>query len=240
MPDSLEHRFSEFLKGLPDSEWLDAPEFSFPSGNRKADFLLRGRKVIAELKTVTTDQRPRVDRRLDKHLEDTGIVVFGTIASTRLFNDPAESDKFHHKIIREITRNTEEMCRSANDQIMQTSQYLGINATGLLVILNESISVLDPGVVAYRVCEYLNKKPRSIDYCLLVFESHEVSNGDGRQNQMLLIAACRTAEHLADGYIDHLMQRWAEHNSSQYIRQQTADSRQQTQDPAAITYHPRG
>ena len=230
MPDSLEHRFSEFLKGLPDSEWLDAPEFSFPSGNRKADFLLHGRKLIAELKTVTTDQQPKVDRRLDKHLEETGIIVFGTVASTQLFNDPAESDKFHHKILRDITRNTEEMCRSANDQIMQTSQYLGINATGLLVILNESISVLDPGVVAYRACEYLNTKPRSIDYCLLVFESHEVSNGGVRQNQMLSIGACRTVEHLADGYIDQLMQGWAKHNGSEYIRQQTHD-------PAAITYH---
>jgi len=232
VPDPLEHRFSEFLKGQPDSEWLDAPEFSFPAGNRKADFLLHGRKIIVELKTVTTDQQPKVDRRLDKHLEETGIIVFGTIASTQLFDDPAESDRFHHKILRDITRNTEEMCRSANDQILQTSQYLGINATGLLVILNESIAVLDPGVVGYRVCEYLNMKPRSIDYCLLVFESHEVSNGGVRQNQMLSVAACRTVEHLADGYIDQLMQRWAEHNGSEYIRQQTHD-------PAAITYHPK-
>jgi len=232
VPESLEHRFSEFLKGLPDSEWLDAPEFSFPSGKRKADFLLHGRKIIAEIKTATTDQQSKVDRRLDTHLEETGIVVFGTIASTQLFNDPEESDKFHHKIIRDITRNTEEMCRSANDQIMQTSEYLSINATGLLVILNENITVLDPGVVAYRVCEYLNRKPRSIDYCLLVFESHEVSNGSVRQNQILSIAACRTVEHLADGYIDQLMQRWAEHNGSEYIRQQTHD-------PAAITYHPK-
>ncbi|MHB1953668.1 MAG: hypothetical protein ACYCOU_07930 [Sulfobacillus sp.] len=232
MTDSLEHRFTKFLKGLPGSEWLDAPEFSFPPSVRKADFLLRDRKIVAELKTVTTDQQPKVNRRLDKHLEATGIVVFGTVSSTQLFNDPAESDKFHNKILREITRNTEEMCRSANDQIKQTSQQLGINATGLLVILNESIAVLDPGVVAYRVCEYLIEKSRSIDYCLLVFESHEVSNNGVRQNQMLSIGACRTAERLADGYIDQLMQRWAEHNGSEYIRQQTND-------PTAITYHPK-
>lgn len=139
MEASPEHRFSEFLKGLPDSEWLDAPEFCFPPG---------------------------------------------------------------------------------------------INATGLLVILNESIVVLDPGLVAYRVCEYLNKKPRNIDYCLLVFESHEVCNNGIRRNQLLSIGACRTADHLADGYIDHLMQRWAEYNGAEYIRQQTND-------PSAIAYRPK-
>jgi len=222
----------EFLKGLPDSEWLDAPEFCFPPGNRKADFLLHGRKIIVELKTITTDQQPKIDRRLDKHLEETGIIIFGTIASTQLFNDPNESDKFHHKILRDITRNTEEMCRSANDQITQTSKQLGIDATGLLVILNESIVVLDPGVVAYRVREYLNRKPRSIDYCLLVFESHEVINNGIRQNQMLVIGACRTIGHLADNYIDQLMQQWAEYNGSEYIRQQTRD-------PSAIGYLPK-
>ncbi|WP_250623066.1 hypothetical protein [Pinirhizobacter soli] len=230
MPDSLEHRFTEFLKSLPDSEWLDTPEFFFPPGIRKADFLLHGRKIVAELKTVTTDQQPKIDRRLEKHVEEAGIVVFGTVASTQLFRDPDESDRFHHKIVRDITRNTEEMCRSANDQIIQTSQHLGIDAAGLLIILNENIVVLDPGVVAYRVCEYLNKKPRNIDYCLLVFESHEVSSDGIRQNQMLAIRACSTAGHLADGYLDLLMRRWAEHNGAEYIRQQT-------QDPSAITYH---
>ncbi|KRE86653.1 hypothetical protein ASG75_00240 [Rhodanobacter sp. Soil772] len=152
--------------------------------------------------------------------------------STQLFKDQTDSDRFHHKILRDVTRNTEEMCRSANEQIMHTSQHLGIDSTGLLIILNESIAPLDPGVVAYRVCEYLNKKSRHIDYCLLVFESHEISNGGDRQNQMLVICACRTFKHLADGYIDRLMQRWAEHNGSEYIRRDIYD-------PTAIDYHPK-
>lgn len=232
MPDSLEHRFTDFLKGLPDSEWLDAPEFCFPPGTRKADFLLNQRKVIAEVKTIKNNPQPKVDRRLGQHLEDTGIVVFGTVLSTQLFKDQSESDTFHNKIIRGITRNTEEMCRSANDQIEQTSQQLGIDSTGLLIVLNESIILLDPGLVAYRICEYLNQKPRRIDYCLLVFESHEVSHDGVRQNQMLVICACRTSDNLADSYIDQLMQRWAEHNGSEYIRRGTND-------PTTIAYHPK-
>jgi len=230
--DSLEHRFTEFLKGVPASEWLDGPGFNFPEGVRKADFLLDKRKMIAEIKTVTTDQQPKVDRRINKHLEETGKVVFGTVSSTQLFKDPAESDKFHHKILREITKNTEEMCRSANDQIAQTAGQLGINATGLLVILNESIVVLDPGVVAYRVSEYLKEKPRSIDYCLLVFETHEISNNGIRQNQLLSIDAHRTEEHIADSYIDQLKQWWAKYNGSEYIRQKIND-------PANLTYYPK-
>jgi hypothetical protein len=234
MPTTLERRFIAFLKSLPDSECLDSQAFCFPSGTRKADFLLHRRRVIAEIKTITNDPQLKIDRRLDQHLEQTGVVVFGTVQSSQLFEDKDEGAKFHQKILRDITRNTEEMCRSANEQIEETSQHLDIDASGLLIILNESIAPLDPGVVAYRVCEYLNKKPRRIDYCLLVFESHQVvgGNGHGSQNQMLVICACRTAHRFADDYIDQLMQRWAEHNGSEYIRRNTYD-------PTAINYRPK-
>lgn len=229
--ETLELRFTKFLKDFPGSEWLDAAEFRFPPKVRKADFLLRHRTIIVEIKTITDDQQPRVDNSIAQYLKTTGIKVWGTVVSTQLFNDPNESDKFHRRLLRGITRNTEEMCRSANNQIAQTSQHLGIDSTGVLVILNEDITVLDPGIVAHRICEYLDNKPRNIDYCLLIFESHEVVNEGRIHNQMLLIHGCRKASHLADDFMDQLMRQWAEHNGSEYISRDTFD-------PTSIDYRP--
>lgn len=233
MVNDLENRFLAFLAALPDAECLDSPGFKFPHGTRKADFLLDYRQIIAEIKTVKSDPRPKVDRHIDAHLDRTGAVVFGTIWTHQMFKSEEESENFHRKIIRDITRNTEEMCRSANEQISQTNRELALSATGLLIILNESVIVLDPRVVADRACEYLLKKPRDVHYCLLVFESHEVSISGNRQHQMLAIHADhRGLNPEVESYINDLMRKWAEHNGTEYIEKVVSD-------PAAITYFPK-
>lgn len=233
MVSDLERRFLEFLASLPDAECLDSPSFKFPHATRRADFLLNHRQIVAEVKTVKNDPRPKVDRRINEHLERTGAIVFGTISTRQMFKSEEESEKFHNKIVRDITRNTEEMCRSADDQIFQTKRELSISATGLLVILNESVVVLDPHVVAYRACEYLLKKPRNVHYCLLVFESHEVLSSGDRQYQMLAISADhRGLNPEIEDYISGLMRNWAEHNGTEYIEKVVLD-------PAEITYLPK-
>lgn len=231
--NDLEHRFLEFLASLPDAECLDSPGFTFPHLTRKADFLLDHRKIVAEVKTVKNDPQFKLDRHIDNYLDRTGIIVYGTVSTHQLFRSAEESEKFHNKIIRDITRNTEEMCRSADDQIFQANRQLSISATGLLIILNESVIVLDPHVVARRACEYLFKNPRSVHYCLLVFESHEVLSSGDRQHQMLAISADHRGPNPGvENYLSGLMRRWAEHNGTEYVEKVVSD-------PASISYLPK-
>jgi hypothetical protein len=170
---NLESRFKSFLLGLG-AENLDSKSFAFPAENPRADYLLFDRTVVVELKLLTIDPKTKIDTRIDEHLEKTGGIVYGEILSTQLFENQDESDAFHKSITYAITRNTEAICRKANKQIHHTKLHLGLNATGILIILNEGIETLDPEVVAYRVSEFMNEKPRSIDHCILIFESHLV------------------------------------------------------------------
>lgn len=233
MENSLEQRFLNFLSQLPDSEWLDSPEIKTPINTRKADFLLNNRKLIAEIKTIKVDQRHRIDKSVDDHLNKTRGIIFGTVSSRQLFPSEEDHQTFHNKIIREITRNTEEMCRSANDQIAQTRLHFSPEASGLLIILNESIEILDPQVIAYRVCEYLNKKPRNIQYCALIFESHEIELNGVPQNQVMIIDADRSIIwRETKGYLSNLMQKWAAHNGTVYIEKAISD-------PSSIKYRSR-
>ena len=56
--DSLELRFTRFLEGLPGAEAIDRLVLpDDPQRRRKADYLLKGRKVIVELKTLTDEQK---------------------------------------------------------------------------------------------------------------------------------------------------------------------------------------
>jgi hypothetical protein len=53
-----------------------------------------------------------------------------------------------------IGRSVEDVVRSAEEQVSNTRDVLGIpNAVGMLAILNESVEILDPTVVGHRVAQ---------------------------------------------------------------------------------------
>lgn len=227
----LEERFTRFLKSLPDSECLDDSEYKVPDKVRKADFFLFKRAFVVELKSLKVDQSYKVDKHVDRHLEEIGAVVFGTVAARSLFESERDYMKFQHKILRDITRGIEKACVSANDQIVQTLQHFSAASRGLLVFLNESIDILDPQVVAHRICDYLMNKNRSIHYCLLIFESHDVAYDGERQNQLLMIARAANEGAPEERLLSDLMRMWAEWNGTEYLEKTVAS-------PGLIPYVP--
>jgi hypothetical protein len=61
----LETRMMQFLEREPSTESLDAPAFAQINGARlKADYLLGGRGLVAELKTLNGDPHDRLEQRL--------------------------------------------------------------------------------------------------------------------------------------------------------------------------------
>jgi len=138
---------------------------------------------------------------------------------------------FTKSITYAITRNTEAICRKANKQIHKTKLHLKLNATGVLIILNESVETLDPEVVAYRVSEFMNGKSRSIDHCLLIFESHLVVDQGSIIDPMLCITNGEPS-HRSRRRLRKIMQAWASYNGQPYSEANypTVDS---------MTYFPR-
>jgi hypothetical protein len=216
MKDSLEDRFVRFLKDHCGAQSLDSDDFSFPPGVSKADFLVFEKTLIVELKTLISDPGPRIDEKINEHIQAAGGIPYGAIWSTQLFTDQAESDAFHNRISMSITRNTESICRNANHQLADTEKFLELHATKLLVILNESIDTLDPELVGYRVSKFLNDGTRSIDYCLLIFESHLIRVSDTEQDPIFCIANDKTT-HRSKRQMRNIMKKWAVFNNVSYV-----------------------
>lgn len=181
--NSLESRFTRFLEGLPDAEAIDRLVLpDDPQRRRKADYLLEGRKVIVELKTLTEDPSPKVEATADKHRHrDDWPVFYGTADFRKVLTNLPDGQAIYAKMVNALGRSVEAAVRSAEEQVTHTRHVLGLSdAAGVLVILNDSIDILNPNVVGHRVASLLrrprtgNNEAEKLDFVWLLFESHVV------------------------------------------------------------------
>jgi hypothetical protein len=228
MAESLESRFTEFLKSLPGSESIDALTLPVdPRHRRKADFLLADRKIIVELKTLTTDTSPKIELAVEKHRHREEFPLFyGTTDLQRVLAHLPDGDAINRNIYMSITRSVEDNVRSAEEQISHTRQVLDLpNAIGLLVILNETVQVLDPTLVGHRVANLMrrtrtgNSSSATLDFTWLLFESHSLgSNSRLPTFPSMLICGERAAsfpEFVA--FHNNVQRRWAAFNGAAFV-----------------------
>lgn len=199
---TLESRFARFLDGLPGAESIDLLALpDDPRHRRKADYLLANRSVIVELKTLTEDPSHKVEATADKHRgREDWPLFYGTANVRKVLSNLPDGESIYGKLVNALGRSVETAVRSAEVQVTHTRRVLGLpNAAGLLVILNDSIDVLDPYVAGHRVA-HLMRRPRTgnseaekLDFVWLLFESHAMGmvgglpaapsfliNGDGK------------------------------------------------------------
>lgn len=182
-PATLESRFTRFLEGLPGAESID--RLALPDDaqhRRKADFLLADRKVIVELKALTDDPSPKVEATADKHRgREDWPLFYGTANVRKVLSNLPDGESVYGKLVNALGRSVETAVRSAEEQVTHTRRVLSLpDAAGVLVILNDSIDVLDPYVVGHRVAQ-LMRRPRTgnseaakLDFVWLLFESHAI------------------------------------------------------------------
>lgn len=181
MTASIEERFTRFLASLPGAEAIDGMVLpKDPESRRKADFLLAKREVVLELKTLTVDTSRKVEAAVDKHRErDEFPLFYGTADVRKVLSLLPDGEDIYRRIVNSIGRSVEEAVRSAEEQVTHTRHVLRIpNAVGMLVILNESVEILDPVVVGHRVAQLMrrertgNSDAAKLDFVWLLFESH--------------------------------------------------------------------
>lgn len=180
---SLENRFNHFVRTFPGAEVIDSLDWpDHPSKRRKADFLLEERQVVIELKTLTKNTADKVEREMDRHRERREFPLFyGTRDIQSVLADLPDGKDINRRIFGAITRSIEGDVRSAEEQITHTKHVLELStAAGMLVILNDSIDVLDPAMAGHRVASLMkrqrtgNNDSDKIDFACLIFESHSV------------------------------------------------------------------
>ena len=163
MTKNLEHRFFKYLSGLPSSENIDNLEIpSDKEENQKADYFVFNRELIVEVKTLKIDQKYKVDSEIDKHRDrDDFPIIYGDVELKKILAHLPDGEKINTKIFEKITRSIEQAFRSANKQIFDTKDTFQINnSIGLLVILNESINILSPDVIVWKISQMLTKKTK--------------------------------------------------------------------------------
>ena len=106
-------------------------------------------------------------------------LFYGEADVKRVLANLQNGDVIYRGMVNAIGRSVEDAVRSAEEQVTHTRRVLSLpDAAGMLVILNDSIDVLDPYVVGHRVAQVM-RRPRTgsssadkLDYVWLLFESH--------------------------------------------------------------------
>ncbi|MFZ3089415.1 MAG: hypothetical protein WA240_02225 [Nitrospirota bacterium] len=181
MKESLKNRFRLFLASTQGVEVIDdLISFGTYKNKQRADYLFADRRIVIELKTFMTDPSPKVEKELNKHeSRDDYPVSYGKVELQEILQHLPDGEKINKRIYRKVTRSVKNAIRSAEDQIRDTKEIFALNeSVGLLVLLNEDISVLAPEIVVHKASELLSRKNKAtetevpIDFVWLIVESH--------------------------------------------------------------------
>jgi hypothetical protein len=160
MTDSLNERFKAFIAQLPSAEVIDNLELPAEfDDSKRADFLIENRKAVIELKSLESDPEHKVHTELENHQKrDEYPLFYGEMELYKILKHLPDGEQIEKKLFYKVTRSIEQSFREADKQIGATKEVLGCpNAFGLLVLLNQGVSVLSPEVISYRVSQLLTK-----------------------------------------------------------------------------------
>jgi hypothetical protein len=157
---SLKERFFNFCRQFPDAEEIDAivaPK-TLPTGIKIADFLFEKRSIVCEVKTLTNDTATK----LASYMEQNGIGPSQLSGGTHIIRELfLQLDDGEEKYQRAITLITKPLCDGldeAEKQVRDTKQLLGLpNADGLVIILNEQVTLAGPSLIMERLGQRLAK-----------------------------------------------------------------------------------
>ena len=225
---TLEDRFTQFIESLPSAENIDRLELpKDPSNTRKADFLLGNREVIVEMKFLTADPAHKVDATVDKHRDrDDFPLIYGSVDVRKVFAHLSDGEDIFRRMAMSLTRSVEDGLRSAEKQIAHTKAVLNLpGSVGMLVVLNESIDILDPELVGHRVAQHWRRLQQDGDgvsqiaFVWLLFESHGMIAASGRPAFPSVLISGETADRFPwfAAFHNDLNARWAAFNRSPYI-----------------------
>jgi len=147
----------KFINGIKISELVgSSPVFS------NADYLFNEYNVVAELKCLEEDKikdhkiRDKASKIYEKYLNagDVPVVVFGTVQiSTEDF-----SEGFTKEIIELYRKPIRDVIKKANRQIRETKEHLRKeDAHGLLILVNDGHTALDPSHIMWILNETFNR-----------------------------------------------------------------------------------
>lgn len=190
----LNRRFLDFLRTFPAVESLDATR-SPSDRDEYADFAIEA-KIIVEVKSLENDPSQKVDDVLAELSKRPDFPTFyGTVEVRDLLKQMDGGIRELEILVEKVTRALATNIRKGNRQIRSTIVAKEITEpTGLLVLLNEDVSVLNPKLIAKRAAQILASKDENgnlrypaIDHIWIHSETHVFFSEDGTEGFPSLI-----------------------------------------------------
>lgn len=231
---NIEARFTDFIKGIEGSESLDDPEFSkIFQNSRKADFLLRNRSLVIEIKTLTDDPEKKIDARIAPLRDRPEFpTLFWNAELKEVLSYLPDGEEIHRKIFHALTNQIQRGIRSANEQIEKTKELLFTpNACGVLVLLNEDIAILSPDLIAAKASELLVRKTNDtlnynhVAYVWILSEAHYLAVESSPKSMPLVILDGPQAENFVEhgNYLESIQRQWAAYQKLPLLRLKDRD-----------------
>lgn len=225
MTPTLEDRFFTFCRRFPDAEEIDvvvAPE-TIPTGLKIADFLFEKRSIVCEVKTLTNE----TGLKLARYMEQNGIGPSQLGSGIHIIRDLfLQMDDGERKFQKAITLITTPLCDGVDEaekQIRDTKQLLDLpNADGLVVILNERVTLAGPPLIMERLAQRLAKKTadgapyhKNLTHFLHIGEKYTL----GDENNFLNLSLSNplvTEQNSSAAFTQRLMKEWAHFNGQSF------------------------
>lgn len=217
---TLERRFHSFLSQLHGAENIDE---TFKSSEllpgKRADFLLNGRQIVLEMKSLEADPESKVHERLSSLQSRPDYPVFYWESDLReILSHLHDGDTIRREIGESVTRRVQKLIAASDDQLGATRESLNLDeAAGITVILNETIGILEPHIITAAASKILLKEAgaeyryKHVHYVWIVSEAHSIRFDSATECLPMVILEGPLAEgYSAQGvYLSGLLQEWS-------------------------------
>jgi hypothetical protein len=204
---------------------------------KRADYLLRDRRVIVEQKVLQVDQDHRPQQFINRLIEQRRILFFGRLSTDTIFNKLPDGQELKREMFLSMTKGFEDDVAAADKQTRDTRAIFSIpDAAGIVVILNQGASALPPDLLGFGLNHVLNKRREdgSLRYVhndgvVVISGTHVVPDSNGRPG-MPCFATYAPHGRLQDavaGFSEALLRGWASFNNLPAV-QVTQDALAQT------------
>lgn len=227
---SLEERFISFIRSLINAEVVD--DIEMDSGQRaaeKPDFFFFERQCIAEMKSLKQDMKNKADKVMDMHSERPEYpLFFGKWGIEKVLKNFPDRDQIMNEIGYQLTSGLESIVRKANRQIRIAKKSFDLEKShGILIVLNDTVEVLSPEVLAVGMNRLMLKKNpegesrfSEISAALILTDLHVIRTPVGTE----AIPSITITNVFVDGhedstqYLQWLQKKWALFNGIPFMQ----------------------
>lgn len=219
--ETLKQRFERFVRTLRGYENIDDLLLKAPPEElQRADYLIWNREFVIEQKSLDSDPHCKVETFVQELVHSRNMLVYGRVGFEALIRDLPDRDLIRKALYDSVSKGGGAIVEKADRQTRDTRRIFDIpDASGVLIVLNEVASSLDPDILAFKFNEMLNKKREgklrdtSNGAVVLISETHLI-----RSNQVSVFpcvtvtAPGQVGNVKLQEFLRNLLQAWAQFN----------------------------